>query len=162
MAPSGPDQSVHHLIGLADAPARLIGGPAQALESTHDDGRQAALGAGNQADTRRVKSGVKRREHLSKAVEACARFINQATGQYLREIQCRELNASGNAGLVSRQLRSLAGIQREGLVAITKHVTAAQVEPVAETVIDLYQEIVAVYEVWKAIRIVGPGSGNVL
>ena len=56
VAAARPDQRVDDLIGLADAPARLIGGRAQALESAHHDGRQAAFGSGDQADAGRVET----------------------------------------------------------------------------------------------------------
>ena len=87
VAASRPDESVHDLIGLADASARLIGRCAQALESAHDDGRQAAFGSGDQADAGRVESGIQRREDLREAVKAHAGVLNQAAGQDLRKVQ---------------------------------------------------------------------------
>ena len=108
------------------------------------------------------KRGIQRREDLREAVEAEPRLVDQPAGQDLRKVQARQLHARGNNGLVGGKLRALARIQREGLVAVAEHVPAAQVEPIAETVIDLHQEIVAVDDVGKAVRIVRLGSRNVL
>ena len=104
------------------------------------------------------KRGIQRREDLREAVEADSRVVNQVAGQDLRKVHSRQLHAGGNHRLVGGELRALAGIQGEGLVAVAEHVAAAQVEPVIEVVIDLHQEIVAVDDVGKAVGIVGLGS----
>src|SRR5207237_255517 len=83
-------------------------------------------------------------------------------GQKLRNIQSRQLRAGGNHGLVARELRALARVQREGLIAVSEQVTACQVESVAETVIDLHHEIVAVDDIGNAVSVIGPGAWNVL
>src|SRR5260221_10324359 len=65
-------------------------------------------------------------------------------------------------GLVVRELRALSRSQREGLVAVSVHITSVQVEPVAETVIDLDEEIIAVDVIGKAKSIIGLGARQIL
>src|SRR5207237_169987 len=80
----------------------------------------------------------------------------------LRKIQSRQLYARGDHRLVRRKLRPLASVQRKSLVAVAEYVAAAEVKPLAEAMVDLDQEIVAVDEVRNAIDIIGLGSGIVL
>jgi len=93
MSASSPDQSVHYLISLADASARLVSGRAKRLESAYDDSRQTALApvmrpilAGSNAESRGEKD-------LREAIEAEARVVDQPAGQHLRKTQSRQLHA---------------------------------------------------------------------
>src|SRR5262249_32896634 len=114
------------------------------------------------SDAGGIKCRVHRGKDLRVAVVADAGFIDQSVGEHLRETQSRQLDARWDDGLVRGQFRTLTRIERKGLVAVSIQIAAAEVDPIAETMINLNHEIVAVNDVRKAKRIVRPGAGNVL
>src|SRR3954453_23300137 len=147
--------------GLADASPRLICRCSQTFKASHENSGKGPFGSGDQADAGRVERGVQRREDLRIPIEAYPSVVDQPGAQNLQEVEAAKLYSCRNDSLVSRQLRALPRVQRKRLVSIAEDISSAETEAVAEMMINLYQEVVAVDVVWKAVRQVGFRTGNV-
>ena len=159
MSAARPDEGVDDLVRLARRGRAGCWLARRDFEPADHDCGQTAGCAGDQADAGGIETGIQRGESLREAVEAEARVIDQIPREHLCQVQPGQLHARGDDGLECGQLRSLPTVQREGLVAGAIDVSAAEIEAIAQTVIDLYEEVVAVEKIRDGVDVVGAADG---